>query len=149
MLALHEAPAMAIMAGAVIAGHAGLALAGSALGLAALSMGYARLARHRVWARDHVIDLWAMAAMMLGMLWAGSTAGVATSGANLFGSAAIVSDAHHHALAPLGAGAVIAVVVAWFGARSWSAFRSGIRTHSVLSAAVCGAGMLWMLVAHP
>ncbi len=160
---LHAVPGVVIMAGVAAAGHSGVALAASALGLAALSMGYARLARLRVWARDHVVDLWAMALLMLAMLWSGIGAGSGAGTASWIGvgarSHAANGDAlgraiatvtpvgHQHALAVMGSSGVMVVVALWVCIRLVSAIRTGVHAHSVASAVICGGGMVWMLVA--
>lgn len=143
----HEALPAAVMVGAVLAGHGAAAMTGAAVLLALVSFGYAPLARTRHWAREHLVDLWAMLLLMAAMggmgVGAGSAvdAGRAMSGHGMGGLALGSAGL----LGPLGPVAPLGVVVVWIAARVLLA-RRGWRIHSVVSAAVCGAGLVWMLV---
>ncbi|MFF1877258.1 hypothetical protein [Leifsonia sp. NPDC058230] len=152
----HEVLPMAVMAWAVLAGHGSAAMAAAAIALALLSFAYAPLARANHWAREHLADLWAMLLLMAAM--------ALSRGDSTFPGAGNVDvprvGAHAHVLSAGfgmggtggmgGAGSatavVVAVVVAWALARAFLACR-GWRIHSLVSAVVCGAGLVWMLAA--
>jgi hypothetical protein len=160
------------MVWATLAGHEPAAMVAAALALALLSFAYAPLARTRAWAREHLADLWAMLLLMavmalsraestfplagkvdmprvgaylhdmsagFGMLGAGGMLGTGESAAGAAGGAAGATSAAASA-------AAVAVVVAWALARALLA-RRGWRIHSLVSFAVCGAGLAWMLLA--
>jgi hypothetical protein len=146
----HEALPASLMAWAVLAGHEPAAMVAAALILALLSFAYAPLARTRPWVREHLADLWAMLLLMAVM--------ALSRGESTFPAAGNVDlprvSAHAHGMsADFGMGgagamsaAAIAVVVAWALARVLLA-RRGWRIHSLVSVAVCGTCLVWMLVA--
>ncbi|MFJ3489486.1 hypothetical protein [Leifsonia aquatica] len=140
----HETPPAALMIAGCLAGSAA-ALCAAALALALLSAGYARAARRSPFAREHVVDLWAMLLVMVGMAFAGPAArgSAAVSAVEAAGGAGTGAAPHHHAIAasgPLATGIVVVAVVGWLVARLLLA-RRVVRLHTVVSAAVCG-GML-------
>ena len=155
-LAQEAAPA-AVMVWVIAVGHSGAAMLAGGLALALLSIAYAPAARRRLWAREHLVDLWAMVLVMLVL--------VVSRGATASGGVPDAPAGHSHGLAALslgaggalsavagGAGAggalsavaVLAVVLAWMLGRALVA-RGGWRIHSVVSALVCGAGLAGML----
>ncbi|WP_349867161.1 hypothetical protein [Leifsonia sp. WHRI 6310E] len=139
----HEMPPAALMIAGCLAGSAA-ALCAAALALALLSAGYARAARRSPFAREHVVDLWAMLLVMVGMAFAGSAerGSAAVSAVEAAGGGTGAAP-HHHAVAasgPLAVGIVLVAVVGWLVARLLLA-RRVVRLHTVVSAAVCG-GML-------
>jgi hypothetical protein len=147
----QEAAPVAVMVWVVTIGHSGAAMLAGGLALALLSIAYAPSARRRLWAREHLVDLWAMVLVMLLLAVSG---GVPSGGA---GPDAPAGHSHGHAALSLGAGAsgaggagsalgaigVLAVVLAWVLGRVLVA-RGGWRIHSLVSALVCGAGLAWM-----
>ncbi|WP_290473046.1 hypothetical protein [Leifsonia sp. 71-9] len=140
----HETPPAALMIAGCLAGSAA-ALCAAALALALLSAGYARAARRSPSAREHVVDLWAMLLVMVGMAFAGSAVrgSAAVSAVEAAGGGGTGAAPHHHAIAasgPLATGIVVVAVVGWLVARLLLA-RRVVRLHTVVSAAVCG-GML-------
>lgn len=148
----QEAAPVAVMVWVVAIGHSGAAMLAGGLALALLSIAYAPAARRRLWAREHLVDLWAMVLVMLLLAVSG---GVPSGGAT---PDAPAGHSHGHAALSLGAGAagagsagaalsavaVLAVVLAWVLGRALVA-RGGWRIHSLVSALVCGAGLAWML----
>lgn len=139
----HEAPPAALMLGACAAGSPA-ALCGAAVALALLSIAYARAARVSAFAREHVVDLWAMLLVMVGVAFAAAPGGAAS---------APPAAGHHHlatatATAPATSAVALALVVVavggWVAARAVLARRT-LRAHTVVSAAVCG-GMLAAMV---
>ncbi|GIT80857.1 hypothetical protein LLS1_25260 [Leifsonia sp. LS1] len=145
LLALaHEVPPAAAMVWACAAGSAA-ALCGAAIALAVLSCVYARAARTSAWAREHVVDLWAMLLVMVGAAFAG-TGAAHTPGSHPPGLGRGASSlAHHHlagslAAAPLAGALIAGAVCGWFVTRILLA-RRVVRPHTVVSAVVCG-GML-------
>lgn len=86
-----------------------------------------------------MLDLWAMALLMLAML--ASTATVSGAGTE----AAHSGEHGHQILLSLG-GLSISVVAAWTAVRLWMLVRTGFQRHSVISALVCGGGLAWMLL---
>ncbi len=146
----HEAAPAAVMVWAVAVGHSGAAMVAGGLALALLSIAYAPAARRRLWAREHLVDLWAMVLVML-LLVLGRGAPVDAAVPD-----APAGHAHAHAALSLGAAgtgggvaalsivAVLAVLLGWVLGRVLVA-RGGWRIHSLVSAIVCGAGLAWML----
>ncbi|WP_223694290.1 hypothetical protein [Leifsonia poae] len=139
----HEALPAGVMVWAIAAGNSAAATTAAALTLALLSFAYAPLARTRHWAREHLADLWAMLLLMAVMAVSSPSA----SDAGSTGSSEGMSG-HRMGMGALSAGismaAAFAVVAVWVLARVLLARRLW-RFHSLASAAVCGAGLLWML----
>lgn|GEM_PF-2388692 len=164
---------VAVMGAAALAGHGTAPMLGAALVFAALSFGYAPLARTRAWAREHVVDLWAMVLVMIaqavgagapGAAGAGGMAGmagttgmaghglgataVATAAASTV-TASTVTASTTATTATTAASLIItttAILLAWLTARAVLA-RRGWRIHSLVSLVGCGACLAWMLVA--
>jgi hypothetical protein len=133
----------------VVTGHEAVTMMAAALTLALLSFGYAPLARTRVWAREHLADLWAMLLLMAVMALGRAEPTFPNTG-NI--DSARLASGHGHGMGGAGAGivglsglAAIALVAGWALARVLIA-RRGWHTRSLVSAAVCGAGLLWMLL---
>ncbi|MDN4598990.1 hypothetical protein [Leifsonia virtsii] len=138
MTLAHELPAVGLMLAACVTGG-GAALFGGALALALLAMLYARSARRSAFAREHIVDLWAMQVLLVAMAF--GEAGVASA-----------SPAGHHHGAALASGpvAVALTVVAlagWTLGRVLLA-RRVLRAHTVISATLCG-GMLAAMALLP
>ncbi len=139
----HETPMVAVMAAVGAAGaaaHGGggggpgaAASCAGALALALLSFAYGRAARRSAFAREHLVDLWAMVLAMVGMAFAAAPAAVA--GAT--GVAALAS-------APLAGGLLIVALGGWLVGRAILARRDR-ELHTLVSALVCG-GMLTAMV---
>jgi hypothetical protein len=133
-VAAHEAPVVLVMAWVAVAGHNPLVCAAATLVLAAIAIAYAPFSRRRVWARDHLVDLGAMGAVMVLPLW----------------SAAPVAGVHQHGAADLGPGAAVlqfAIVLAWAAIRIALLRRPEHRAPvSLASAVVCALGLAWMLI---
>jgi hypothetical protein len=140
----HEAPAAGLMLAACLAGGAA-ALSAGALALALLSMGYARAARTSAFAREHLVDLWAMVLLLAGTAFAGQSAPAGSAA----GSVASASAGHRHlaglADAPLAAVLVVGAAAGWVIGRLLLARRVR-RPHTVVSAVVCGGMLAAMLV---
>lgn len=144
----HETPMVAVMAAVGAAGAAapgggggGLGAAAScagALALALLSFAYGRAARRSAFAREHLVDLWAMVLAMVGMAFAAAPAAVGAA-----------TGAHRHlaalASAPLAGGLLIGALGGWLVGRALLARRDR-ELHTLVSALVCG-GMLTAMVA--
>ena len=145
---LHEVVPAGLMASAVLAGHTAVTMTAAALALMLLSFGYAPLARSRHWAREHLADLWAMVLLMVAMVFAGGHPAPGGGRADVGGTAA-----HEHGVvgvvgaAPAwtAVAAGIAVVGVWLIARTLLARRAW-RLHSLVSLALCGSGLVWMLL---
>lgn len=132
---VHGLPALGLMAAPMLTGHEPIAVLGSAMALASLSIFYAPLARGTGWAREHILDLWAMAVVMLLPLLAFGGMGHHDAGARAA-----------QAVAPL---PVVAVVLFWVAIRIICLVRSGsprAAAGSAVSGIVCLVGMFWMLV---
>lgn len=139
-------PAIGASGGAISGGGGGGAGAAAscagALALALLSFAYGRAARRSAFAREHLVDLWAMVLAMVGMAFA--AAPVASAGAS-----AGAPSPHRHLAAvtsePL-AGLLLAVALGgWLLGRTLLARRHRA-LHTLVSAVVCG-GMLAAMVA--
>ncbi|MFJ8894987.1 hypothetical protein ACIRCZ_10400 [Leifsonia sp. NPDC102414] len=158
---------VAVMGAAALAGHGTAPMLGAALVFAALSFGYAPLARTRAWAREHVVDLWAMVLVMIaqavgagasgaagvgGMAGMAGTTGMAGHGLGATAVAtAAVSTATASTTATTAASLTLtitttAILLAWLIARAVLA-RRGWRIHSLVSLVGCGACLAWMLLA--
>jgi hypothetical protein len=161
---------VAVMGAAALAGHGTAPMLGAAFVFAALSFGYAPLARTRAWAREHVVDLWAMALVMIaqavgagassaagagGMAGMAGTTGMAGHGlgatavATAAASTVTASTVTASTTATTAASLTIittAILLAWLIARAVLA-RRGWRIHSLVSLVGCGACLVWMLVA--
>ncbi|KRC47043.1 hypothetical protein ASE16_16850 [Leifsonia sp. Root227] len=156
---------VAVMGAAALAGHGTAPMLGAALVFAALSFGYAPLARTRAWAREHVVDLWAMVLVMIAQAVGAGASGAAGAG-GMAGMAGTTGMAGHGlgatAVATAAASTVTAsttattaasltitttaILLAWLIARAVLA-RRGWRIHSLVSLVGCGACLAWMLVA--
>jgi hypothetical protein len=114
------------------------ALAGAAL-LIVTSMVCAALSRTRRFLLVHIVDLWAMALMMIGMVSHVSAAAPQ--------SAAL---GHHGSAQALPVALVLAVIVtAWAAARVAIALRAAVGAADVVSAALTATGLVVMtLVGH-
>lgn len=125
----HELPAAGVMLAACLAGGAA-ALCGGALALALLAMLYARSARRSAFAREHLVDLWAMQVLMVAMAFGEPVASSASRAA------------HHHAAAlasgPVAVTLTVAAIGGWAIGRALLA-RRALRPHTLASGAVCGA----------
>ncbi|WP_205288770.1 hypothetical protein [Leifsonia aquatica] len=140
----HEVPPAALMVLACLAGSPA-ALCAAAVGLALLSIAYARAARTSAFAREHLADLWAMLLVMVGAAFTGAGAVAGAGGGAVRGATARDADpvSHHHlavAAAPLAIALVVAAVTGWVVVRVLLA-RRAVRAHTIVSAVVCG-GML-------
>lgn len=167
----HEVPAAALMLAACAAGEAA-ALCGAAVVLALLSCLYARAARRSPAAREHIVDLWAMLLVMVGIAFAegggaagavgggaaGSVGGIAAGSGGGFaapalgdvvstgrGGAAPAAHAHLAAAGPLAAALIAVAIAGWIVARVLLA-RRVVRGHTIVSAVVCGGMLAAMLV---
>jgi hypothetical protein len=120
---------LAVMAGTMVAHSALASLTGAAV-LVAASVLCAALSRSRVHLREHVLDLWAMALVLLVLLPRPDAA----------------PASHAHAIAVPALAAFTAVVIAWAAARAWLAARR--RPHAwrpaVASGALTGLGLAVM-----
>lgn len=139
---VHELPPSAVMALACLAGDAA-ALCAAAVALALLACGYGRMARSSAFAREHVVDLWAMLLVLVGM---------AFSGGEVAGGPAVaptVASPHRHLAAsiagPVGPALIVVAVAGWTVGRLLLARRVR-RLHTAVSAVVCG-GMLVAMIA--
>jgi hypothetical protein len=160
----HEAPMavvmLAVAASTVSAGGAGAVAGGAgpavscagALALALLSFAYGRAARRSAFAREHLVDLWAMVLAMVGMAFASAPAGGGRAGAAAVadtGALAGGAAGHRHLVAAASepiAGALLVVALAgWLIGRALLARRVR-RVHTLVSAVVCG-GMLAAMLA--
>lgn len=150
---------VAVMSAAALAGHGTAPMLGAALVLAALSFGYAPLARTRAWAWEHVVDLWAMVLVMIaqavgaGASGAAGAGGMAGMAGHRLGATAVATAAASTATASTTATTAAsltiittAILLAWLIARAVLA-RRGWRIHSLVSLVGCGACLAWMLVA--
>ncbi|WP_431279553.1 hypothetical protein [Leifsonia poae] len=149
----HEVIPAGVMVWAVLAGHTPAPMVVAAVTLALVSFAYAPFARTRAWAREHVVDLWAMLLLMSVM-----AVGVSSRVESSFPGAANLQSTrltdHAHRMGGMGAGAgagvgaaaaaAAVIVVAWVLARVLLA-RRGWRIHSIVSFGMCGAGLAWML----
>jgi hypothetical protein len=162
----HGALPAGAMVWATLAGHEPAAMVAAALALALLSFAYAPLARTRAWAREHLADLWAMLLLMAAMALtrAESTFPPAgkvdlprvgaylhdmSAGFGMLGAGGMLGTGAASAAGATSAAAsatAVVVVVAWVLARALLARRRW-RIHSLVSFAVCGAGLAWMLLA--
>lgn len=137
---VHELPAAGVMALACAAGNAAALCAGAVV-LALLACGYGRIARRSPFAREHVVDLWAMLLVMVGMAFS-----AAPVPAGVVGSA--VASPHRHLDpsfgGPFGPALVAIAVTGWLIGRLVLARRVR-RLHTVVSAAVCGGMLVAML----
>ena len=127
----REAPVhvlmLGVMAGAMLS-HAPLAsIAGAAL-LVAVSVPCAAVSRSRPYFRAHVVDLWAMALVLLAFVPSHPVG-------------------HHAVSVPVG-WAFAAIVTAWAGARVWLGMLGPVpaRAAAVASGAVTGLGLIAMAV---
>jgi hypothetical protein len=147
----HEAPMVAVMLGVGAAGGSGPTAAAScagALALALLSFAYGRAARRSAFAREHLVDVWAMVLAMVGMAFAGAPAPGAAAVAGA-GGLALEPAAHRHLAAvasePLAGGLLVVALAGWLIGRILLARRVR-RLHTLVSAVVCG-GMMAAMVA--
>ena len=127
----REAPThalmIAVMVWAMVSGSALVSVLGAGM-LVAASIVCAALLRARPFLRDHVVDLWAMALVLLVFLPHGSAVG-------------------HHAMTLQSGPAFAAIMVAWGGARVWLARRYLAPAQwrmPVASGALTGAGLALM-----
>ncbi|MCU1420441.1 MAG: hypothetical protein JWN36_92 [Microbacteriaceae bacterium] len=154
------------MVWATLAGHEPAAMIAAALALALLSFAYAPLARTRAWAREHLADLWAMLLLMAVMALSraestfpptgkvdvprvGAYLHDMSAGFGMLGAGGMLGTGAASAAGATSAAAsatAVVVVVAWVLARALLARRRW-RIHSLVSFAVCGAGLAWMLLA--
>lgn len=129
---LREAPVhalmLAIMAVTMLEGSSAIALLGSLVLLAA-SIACAAFCRTRPFLREHVVDLWAMALVILILLPTGASSG----------------SAHAHVVAMPSTVLFGAIVGSWVIARVWLARSEKGRRTSLLSAAVTAVGLAVML----
>lgn len=160
---------VAVMGAAALAGHGSAPMLGAAFVFAALSFAYAPLARTRAWAREHVVDLWAMVLVMVAQAvagasgWAGAGGMVGMAGMSGHGlvdpavtTAATAATAAATAATAATTAATAAttattittavILLAWLIARAVLA-RRGWRIHSLVSLVGCGACLVWMLLA--
>lgn len=146
---VREGAMLAVMVGvmgaAALAGHGSAPMLGAAFVLAAVSFAYAPLARTKAWAREHVVDLWAMVLVMVAQAVA-----EAPGGAGAGGMSGMSGMAGHGLVSPAvtatAATATTAILLAWLIARAVLA-RRGWRIHSLVSFVGCGACLAWMLLA--
>jgi hypothetical protein len=131
--------AVVILPGAMLPVAVGLLMAAVVLG---------RAARTAIWAREAIVDLWAMALLTLGAL---ATAGHSVTSAAVHTG----SPASHHGGAPAGVFEFVVspgvVIAAWMLARAVLgrvAFRTGSIRHSLVTAAAGAAQLLVMLTLH-
>jgi hypothetical protein len=153
----HEAPMVAVMLGVGAAGGAGTAAGGAgpaaaascagALALALLSFAYGRAARRSAFAREHLVDVWAMVLAMVGMAFAGAPPAGAAAAAGA-GGLAVEPAAHRHLAAvasePLAGGLLVVALAGWLIGRILLARRVR-RLHTLVSAVVCGGMMAAMM----
>jgi hypothetical protein len=136
---VHELPAAGVMALACAAGNAA-ALCAGAVALALLACGYGRIARRSPFAREHVVDLWAMLLVMVGMAFS-----AAPVPAGVVGSVAVAPHRHLASVGgPVGPALVAIAVVGWLIGRLLLARRVRL-LHTAVSAAVCGGMLVAML----
>ena len=127
----REAPVHAlmlgVMAGAMLSHSALASIAGAAL-LVVVSVPCAALSRSRAFFRAHVVDLWAMALVLLAYLpWNGHG---------------------HHVMTVQSGWAFAAVVTAWAGSRVWLGMRGSgaARRAAVASGGLTALGLAAMAV---
>lgn len=134
----HELPPVGLMLAACLAGG-GAALFGGALALALLAMLYARSARRSAFAREHIVDLWAMQVLLVAMAFGEA------------GASSASPAGHHHAAAlasgPVAVALTVVALAGWAIGRALLA-RRVLRAHTVVSAVVCG-GMLAAMALLP
>jgi hypothetical protein len=135
---VHQLPMIVTMSLMLLVGRSGAVTIGIVLALVLVSMTRARAARISTRSRELIVDLWAMALVIV---------------VPLFGSAAGHTDGSGMGMPPasLNSGLAVAIVlVAWVLARFAMAgvFHRGsrIRAESVVSGGCCAAGLLIMIV---
>ena len=135
----HELPPAVVMALSCVAGNAASLCAG-AVALALLACGYGRIARRSSFAREHVVDLWAMLLVMVGMAFCGAPGSASAD--------PVVASSHRHLEGsiggPFGPGLVVVAVAGWMIGRLLLARRVR-RLHTAVSAVVCGGMLVAML----
>jgi len=127
----REAPVHALMLGVMVVAmltHSALASIAGAVLLVAVSVPCAALSRVRLYFRAHVLDLWAMALVLLVFLPQHAVVG-------------------HHAMAVPAGAAFAGIAVAWAGARFWLGTAvPGARRVTVASGGLTALGLAAMAV---
>ncbi|MCS5718846.1 hypothetical protein N1027_11940 [Herbiconiux sp. CPCC 205763] len=134
-----------------------------AMGFLVVAAVMARAARTEIWAREAIVDFWAMTLLMVGTLAAPSAQGIADTASAGATSASASTVAHpssellalHHGGAPTNALEFVTsptvVLIAWLLARAAfavTARRTASIRHSLLTAAAAAAQLLVMLAVH-
>lgn len=140
---VHCAAPLVVMVAALLV-NSPVAMIGAALVLIAASIGYAPLARRFPWAVEHVIDLWAMAIVM-----------IACASADPRVASSMSSQHHPGAMHMAAAGPSPTLWVGVLASALWLSLRVVclLRSRSVLTSAgsgiVCASGLVWMLLLMP